>query len=240
MIGKLRTVVLDAPDHRALAKFYVDLFGGEQKFVDDGWATVFTPDGWRLAFQAAPDHVAPQWPASDASQQFHLDIQVPDREAAAARAESLGARRLGGGETWIVMADPAGHPFCLCTSEQTEPIRMFAVTLDTPDSKSLAAFYSEVFGMEVKYDSDEAMMIGTDDGPMGTMLFQTVPDHVAPRWPDPAFPQQFHLDITVDDIDAAEARVLALGATRLPGSGDDWRIYADPTGHPFCLVFAVK
>ncbi|MEH1016548.1 VOC family protein [Micromonospora sp. CPCC 206060] len=35
----------------------------------------------------------------------------------------------------------------------------------------------------------------------------------------------------------AEQRVLALGARRLPGAGDDFRVYADPVGHPFCLVW---
>ena len=40
-------------------------------------------------------------------------------------------------------------------------------------------------------------------------------------------------------MDAAEPRVLALGATRLPGGGDDFRVYADPAGHPFCLVWHV-
>ncbi len=56
------------------------------------------------------------------------------------------------------------------------------------------------------------------------------------RWPDPDRPQQFHLDVMVDDVDAAEPRVLALGAQRLTEPGDDNRVYADPAGHPFCLI----
>jgi hypothetical protein len=39
----------------------------------------------------------------------------------------------------------------------------------------------------------------------------------------------------VDDIDEAEPKVLALGATPLPGEGSSFRVYADPAGHPFCL-----
>ena len=236
-VGTLKTVVFDAPDHRALAKFYVDLFGGEQSFADDDWATIHTPDGWRLGFQPAPDHVPPRWPDPDAPQQMHLDIQVPDREVVTKRAEQLGASRIGGGETWNVMADPAGHPFCLCTNKQDEPIRIFAVNIDTSDSKGTAAFYEALLGMSVKYEGDEAMWVGAESGPMGEMLFQQVKDHRAPRWPDPAYPQQLHLDITVEDIDEAEPKALALGATRLPGEGDNWRVYADPAGHPFCLIF---
>ena len=59
---------------------------------------------------------------------------------------------------------------------------------------------------------------------------------VAPRWPDPAYPQQMHLDLLVEDLDAAEADVLAHGATKLRDSGT-FRVYSDPIGHPFCLYY---
>ena len=55
-----------------------------------------------------------------------------------------------------------------------------------------------------------------------------------PRWPDPAYPQQIHLDVVVRDLAAAEAGVLADGAAKLADNGD-FRVYADPAGHPFCL-----
>jgi catechol-2,3-dioxygenase len=234
----LKTVVLDAPDHHALARFYLDLLGGEQLDADEEWVTTLTPDGWRIAFQFAPDHVAPRWPGQSGPQQMHLDLQVPDRDAAAARAEQLGATRIGGGETWHVMADPAGHPFCLSIAEMTEPIRVFAVNIDCADTKSQAAFYSALLGVDIKYQGDEGAWVGGPDGTsMGQILFQHVSDYQAPQWPDPAHPQQLHLDIDVADIEAGQALVLALGGSRLPGEGDGWRVYADPAGHPFCLVF---
>jgi hypothetical protein len=68
-------------------------------------------------------------------------------------------------------------------------------------------------------------------------MFQQISDYRAPRWPDPAYPQQLHLDVTVDDVDAAEAAVLKLGATSLHSSGENWRVYADPVGKPFCLCW---
>jgi Glyoxalase-like domain len=55
--------------------------------------------------------------------------------------------------------------------------------------------------------------------------------------PTPAYPQQFHLDVTVDDVDAAEAAVLELGATSLSSSVANWRVYADPAGKPFCFCW---
>jgi hypothetical protein len=63
------------------------------------------------------------------------------------------------------------------------------------------------------------------------------PEDPRPRWPDPVYPQQMHLDIRVGDPDAAEALVVACGATRL-AAFDDHRVYADIVGHPFCLYHA--
>ncbi len=240
-IGSLRAVAFDAADHRGLARFYVGLTGGTEIDADDDWVTVETPDGWRFGFQPAPDHVPPQWPSQAAPQQMHVDFQVPDIDAAAARAEELGATRIGGGETWHVMADPAGHPFCLSRNEQSEPVRVFGVNIDAPDPTGLATFYQELLGMDLKYAGDEGeagmAWIGNDGAGLGNVLIQGVRDYTAPRWPDPAYPQQLHLDIEVADVDEAEARALKIGATRLPGEGADWRVYADPAGHPFCLVW---
>jgi hypothetical protein len=64
-----------------------------------------------------------------------------------------------------------------------------------------------------------------------------VAEYTAPAWPDPARPQQVHLDITVDDINQAEQGVLALGASSLHYQGENWRVYADPAGKPFCLIW---
>ena len=56
-------------------------------------------------------------------------------------------------------------------------------------------------------------------------------------------PQPMHLDVLVEDLATAEARVSALGATPLSDVLDpgptQWRIYSDPAGHPFCLVTSV-
>ena len=74
------------------------------------------------------------------------------------------------------------------------------------------------------------------------ICFQQADDYAPPTWPTGERPQQFHLDVTVDDVDATEPEVLALGATRhefQPGieDGDTFRVYLDPAGHPFCLCW---
>lgn len=68
-------------------------------------------------------------------------------------------------------------------------------------------------------------------------MFQQVATYLPPRWPDPNHPQQFHTDVIVDDVESAEPATLAIGATRLPGQGGSWRVYADPAGKPFCLCW---
>jgi glyoxalase superfamily protein len=55
-----------------------------------------------------------------------------------------------------------------------------------------------------------------------------------PRWGDPARAPQMHLDVVVADLEAAERAVLEHGATKVEDF-PNWRVYADPVGHPFCL-----
>ena len=113
--------------------------------------------------------------------------------------------------------------------------RLHAFVLDCPDPWALADFYSAVLGLPVTYSDDDWVVVGDRDS--AHVAFQLAPDHVPPQWPDPAHPQQMHLDIRVDDVDVAEEHVLALGAVRLAGGGRDFRVYADPAGHPFCFVW---
>jgi predicted enzyme related to lactoylglutathione lyase len=115
--------------------------------------------------------------------------------------------------------------------------RLEKTVLDCPDPRALAAFYATVLGMQVTEDSDDWVVIGR--APNARQLaFQRATTWVPPSWPDPEHPQQLHLDIRVDDVDAAESAVLALGARRLPAARETgFRVFVDPVGHPFCLVF---
>ena len=237
MTAHLELAALDAPDIDGLASFYAELTGWEIVRRDTDWITMRTGDGQELAFQLAADHVAPQWPGQELPQHFHLDIQVEGREAAAERAVGLGATRLAEGATWITMADPAGHPFDLCLNPDDPRTTLTSVMLDCPDAKALSHFYAELLGKPVTYEADGVAMIGEDGAQ--PVMFQQVAHYTAPRWPDPAYPQQIHLDVTVQDVDAAERAVLGIGATRLDGAGPNWRVYADPAGKPFCLVWTV-
>jgi catechol 2,3-dioxygenase-like lactoylglutathione lyase family enzyme len=231
--GRLELVAIDAPDIKKLASFYTELTGWETVRQDDGWITIRTGDGQEIAFQEALDHVAPEWPGQKLPQQFHLDLQVEDHEAAAERAVGLGATRLADGPNWITLADPSGHPFDLCQKDGVGPVMgLFAVTIDAPDTPALGRFYADLLGMEVTYEGPEGVLIV---GGGKSVMFQQVSEYTPPQWQDPARPQQAHLDIIVDDLDTGEARALELGATRLDGGGERFRVFADPAGHPFCL-----
>jgi catechol 2,3-dioxygenase-like lactoylglutathione lyase family enzyme len=116
--------------------------------------------------------------------------------------------------------------------------RLEKTVLDCPDPRALAAFYGAVLGMRVIEDTDgNWVVIGRRPG-YRELAFQRADPYVPPRWPDPEHPQHEHLDIRVFDVDEAEEAVLALGATRLPAEHEDgFRVFADPAGHPFCLVY---
>jgi catechol 2,3-dioxygenase-like lactoylglutathione lyase family enzyme len=115
--------------------------------------------------------------------------------------------------------------------------RLEKTVFDCGDPRALAAFYAAVLGMRVNEDSADWVVIGAEPGAR-QLAFQRVAGWRAPEWGDPQRPQQLHLDIRVDDVEAAERAVLALGARRLPGELEGrYRVFADPAGHPFCLVF---
>jgi predicted enzyme related to lactoylglutathione lyase len=119
-IATFGTTVLDTPDPRRLAEFYCSILGWDVTDADDDWVTIRGNGGGQaLAFQLAPDHLAPTWPDNSIPQQFHLDLYVPDLDRGEEQVVALGARATGMPEKssdFRVFLDPDGHPFCLCKS----------------------------------------------------------------------------------------------------------------------------
>jgi predicted enzyme related to lactoylglutathione lyase len=112
--------------------------------------------------------------------------------------------------------------------------RFPVVVLDCPDPDVLAGFYGELLGWTLEPGDENIMFIRADYG--DALGFQKVVGFTPPRWPHQDIPQQMHLDVTVDDLDAAETAVLALGATKHElQPGTTFRVFLDPAGHPFCL-----
>ncbi len=121
--------------------------------------------------------------------------------------------------------------------------------LDCPNARALAGFYATVLGWEVEPGSDDDDFVTlappggglsqANPGGRTTLAFQQIEDWVEPTWPGGPHPQQFHLDLAVPDIAAAEPALLAAGARvhpHQPSAEGTFRVYLDPAGHPFCLV----
>ncbi len=118
-------------------------------------------------------------------------------------------------------------------------MRLAAAVLGTPDPRALARFHQRLLGWPLRDDDPEWATLRPADGSTG-LSFQREADHVPPVWPpEPGTQQmQIHLDLRVDDLDAASAVAEEAGARLLSSYSvpeEEVRIYADPAGHPFCL-----
>ena len=113
--------------------------------------------------------------------------------------------------------------------------------LDCPDPAALAEFYGAVLGWKADVKPGVETDLGwasveADDGSGRAFFFQGVHDYRAPEWPGQDVPQQMHIDVDVDDLDAGEEAVLAIGARKHEHQpGTTFRVFLDPAGHPFCL-----
>lgn len=117
--------------------------------------------------------------------------------------------------------------------------RLGLAALDCPDPALLARFYQSIIGGVLVDDDEDGDWVEVHT-PEGKIACQQIDNHRPPTWPAGDVPQQAHLDIDVDDLDAGETAVLTLGARKADTqpSPDNFRVFLDPAGHPFCLVQA--
>ncbi|MEP6851256.1 MAG: VOC family protein [bacterium] len=108
--------------------------------------------------------------------------------------------------------------------------RLHHTVLDCPDPAATAQFWSALLEMPISYSSADFVVVSDNEHASG-LAFQRAENHQPPKWPDPSRPQQIHFDVMVADVAAGSARVRELGGTSLSGS-----VFADPAGHPFCLI----
>ncbi len=115
-----------------------------------------------------------------------------------------------------------------------------STVLGAPDARDLASFYRRLLGWEATTDEPGWVILRAPDGGAG-LSFQTEDGYVPPVWPEETGRQQMmiHLDIAVEDLDAAVDAALSLGADLADYQPqDDVRVCLDPAGHPFCLFVA--
>lgn len=114
------------------------------------------------------------------------------------------------------------------------------VVFDTADLDEEAGFWARLLGGEVDDVGDPGWRTVIVDGE-ARIAFQSAPGHVPPSWPE-GQQQQAHLDLFVADIREAHDHAVAAGATLLRAAADldagpGFQVYADPSGHPFCLCW---
>lgn len=177
-------------------------------------------DRWdvpQLVFdEGRPDDPRPRWPDPAYPQQMHLDIRVGDLDAVDALVVGRGATHLADFDDHQVYADIVGHPFCLYPADVPTSV-LWPLLIDALDPAALQEFYER--------------LLGTDTEP--ALVFQHS-NAEPPRWPDPAYPAQVHVDLMFDDPAPVAARVIELGGSILRRR-DGFPVYADPAGHPFCI-----
>ncbi|MFI8191788.1 VOC family protein [Streptomyces sp. NPDC085946] len=124
----------------------------------------------------------------------------------------------------------------------TPRLTLSSTTLDAPDAAELARFYQALLGWRVTKNEQDWVEIAPPGGTTG-LAFQTESAYRRPRWPGTPADQQMmmHLDIEVDDLPAAVAHAVALGATVADFQPqEDVRVLLDPAGHPFCLYIGTE
>jgi catechol 2,3-dioxygenase-like lactoylglutathione lyase family enzyme len=200
---------------RQLGEFYAGLLGW--RIIRDDWIKVGTglEDFPHLAFGDG-------WTDRGLPVQGHVDVRVPAVAPAVEWAVGVGGSVIADhGDAHVVLADPFGHPVCVRDGDGAAA-GIDRVVLDCPvgETGAMTAFYEGLLG------------------PLNGLRFQELGGFVRTTWPDPAVPEQIHLDLHFVDRDAAVTRAEALGARRLPrpGTGGGGVVtFADPAGHPLCL-----
>ena len=116
----LGNIGIDCKDAQKLQSFYAELLGWEKHEIY-GCPAVCNQSGIVFLFDCADDYdyIQPEWPEQPGRQQkqMHFDFQVDDLPTAVIQAEAIGAVKAVsqyGGDDFVTMFDPEGHPFCLC------------------------------------------------------------------------------------------------------------------------------
>ncbi len=113
------------------------------------------------------------------------------------------------------------------------------IVFDAADLAAESTFWAGLLGGTVEADDDWHSVLVDGEWRLGVQL---APNHVPPDWPDGTPEQQMHLDLWVDDLQAAHEEAVSLGARLLkptddPKATEGFQVYADPAGHPFCLCW---
>ncbi len=120
-------------------------------------------------------------------------------------------------------------------------IKRQVIVFDAADLAAESSFWAGLLDGTVVVDDNWHSVLVDGEWRLGVQL---APNHVPPEWPDGTQQQQIHLDLHVDDLQAAHEKAISLGALLLksadkpadnPDGDEVFAVYADPAGHPFCI-----
>lgn len=112
--AEFTTVVIDCTDPAPLAEFYRAVTGWDVTYRDAECVQLGNGGPIQLGFQRVEDYQPPVWPGP--AKHAHLDLKVSDLDHTVKELLAIGAAKPAfqpGGDDWVVLLDPAGHPFCL-------------------------------------------------------------------------------------------------------------------------------
>ena len=132
--------------------------------------------------------------------------------------------------------------------------QLLHTVLDTTNARELAEFYRQLFGLsyrpgheppsEGSVDTADWLVL-VDEAGVRKLAFQQVDLLPRSTWPSAIVPAQLHVDFTVSsaaELQRQRKRAEALGAHVLLDRTDDPAeplfVFADPSGHPFCIFVA--
>ena len=240
MSTHLVSVVIDANDPAALARWWAAALGWPISFEEDG-EVVVEPMGTDLEDQVPALVFVPVPEAKTAKNRVHLDLaseDAEDRDAIVERLLAAGARpaEVGqtGEETWVVLADPEGNEFCVLEGGG-DGGPLSAICLDAGDHRALAHFWVEASGWTIVDQDDEGTILASPTGRRPTLDLFPVPEPHTVK-------NRFHLDVAPPkDADHATevARLVALGArpAEVGQTGEEtWVVLVDPEGNELCVL----
>jgi catechol 2,3-dioxygenase-like lactoylglutathione lyase family enzyme len=254
MIGNLMIgdISIDCATPERTRDFYAALTGWEKREAYDCPALA-SDNGLLILFMGCDfEYIPPVWPEEPGKQQkqMHLDFTVNDVPSSVEEAIRLGAKKAAsqyGGEHYVTMLDPEGHPFCLCKRQSESEFEMWfeqrgfsmipnpSINIDCPDTAKLREFYAELTG----WDQDFHWTALVTENGMVVHFMHCDFNYVPPVWPEEPGKQQkqMHFNFQVDDLSAAVEKAINLGATQAIAQygGEHFVTMLDPEGHPFCL-----
>jgi hypothetical protein len=113
-----------------------------------------------------------------------------------------------------------------------------AISLDCDDPEPLGNFWADLLGGEISVATKDVAIVKVDQRLL--LVAMRVENYVPPTWPEGPVPKQVHIDVDVDDLPEAERRAVSLGAVRAESQPEpqQFLVFFDPAGHPFCLSTA--